>query len=114
MPNGAQEQVEEEEASGGESQEEWQSDGEGDEDDDGSSEEEEEMEIDPPRTERRSKLAHDPVNEHDKAIAPIGQSSKRPRAASPAPTKKAQKQPKPSKPPKALPKMRMAISTISG
>ena len=55
-PNGSQEQAEEGEASGGESQEEWQSDGEGEEVEDGSSEEEE-MEVDPPRTERRSKLA---------------------------------------------------------
>ena len=79
MPNEAQEQVEEEEASGGESQEEWQSDGEGDEDDDGSGEEEEEEEeeVDHPRMERRSKLAHDPASERSKAIAPVGQSSKR-------------------------------------
>ena len=61
MPNGAQEQAEEGEASGGESEEEWQSDGEGEEDDDGSSEEEEE-EVDPPRTERRSKLIQDPAS----------------------------------------------------
>ena len=113
MPSGAQEHTEAEEASGGESEEEWQSDGEGDEDDDGSSEEEEE-EVDPPRTGRRSKLVHDPAGERGKAIAPVGQSSKRPRAASPAPTEKGPKQPKPSKPPKALPKMRMAIPTISG
>ena len=86
----------------------------GGEDDDGSSEEEEEEEVDPPCTERRSKLIHDPASEHGKAIAPVGQSSKHPRAASPAPTEKGPKQPKPSKPPKALPKMRMAIPTISG
>ena len=91
-PNGAQEQAEEGEASRGESEEEWQSDGEGEEDDDGSSEEEEE-EVDPPRTERRSKLTHDPVSERGKAIAPVGQSSKRPLAASPAPTEKAPKHP---------------------
>ena len=92
MPNGAQEQAEEGEASGGESEEEWQSDGEGEEDDDSSSEEEEE-EVDPPRTERRSKLIHDPASERGKAIAPFGQSSKCPRAASPAPTEKASKHP---------------------
>ena len=115
MPNGAQEQTEEEEASGGESEEEWQSDGEGEEDDDGSSEEEEE-EVDPPRTERRSKLIHDPTVEHDKTTAPIGQSSKRPRTTSPASTEKAPKHPRAasSKPPKALPKMRMVVPTISG
>ena len=88
MPNGAQEQTEEEEASGGESEEEWQSDGEGEEDDDGSSGEEEE-EVDPPRMERRSKLTHDPASERGKATAPVGQSSKRPRTASPASTEKA-------------------------
>ena len=115
MPNGAQDQVEEEEASGGECQEEWESDGEGDEDDDGSSEEEEE-EVDPPRTERRSKLIHDPASERGKAAAPVGQSSKCPWTASPASTEKASKQPRAasSKPTKALPKMRMVIPTISG
>ena len=115
MPNGAQEQAEEGEASGGES-EEWQSDGEGEEDDDGSSEEMEEMEVDPPRTERRSKLTHDPASARDKATVQTGQSSKRPRTSSPAPTEKAPKHPraKSSKLPKALPKMKMAIPTISG
>ena len=104
-----------EEASRGESGEEWQFDGEGEEDDDGSSGEEEE-EVDPPRTERRSKLTHDPASERGKATAPVGQSSKRPRTASPAPTEKAPKHPRAasSKPPKALPKMRMTIPTISG
>ena len=115
MPNGAQEQAEEGESSGGESEEEWQSDGEGDEDDDSSSEEEEE-EVDPPRTERRSKLAHDPMRERDKAVAPVVPSTKHPQTAYPASTEKAPKHPRAasSKPPKALPKMRMAIPTISG
>ena len=113
-PNGAQEQAKEGEASGGES-EEWQSDGEGEEDDDDSSEEEEE-EVDPPRTERRSKLTHDPAVEHDKATVPVRQSLKRPRTTSPAPTEKAPKHPRAasSKPPKSLPKMGMTIPTISG
>ena len=72
MLNGAQEQAEEGEASGGESEEgEWKSDDEGEEDEDGSSKEEEEMEVDPPRTERRSKLAHDPARERGKAVAPL-------------------------------------------
>ena len=118
MPNGVQEQVEEEEASGGESQEEWQSDGEEDEEDDGSGEEEEEEEeeVDPPRTERRSKLAHDPAVEGGKAAVPVGQSTKCPRTTSPAPTEKASKQLRAasSKLTKALPKMRMVIPTISG
>ena len=103
MPNGAQEQIEEEEGSGGESQEEWQSDGEEDE-------------IDPPRTERRYKLSHGPTVERGKETTSVGQSSKRPRTASPAPTEKAPKHPRAasSKPSKALPKMRMAIPMISG
>ena len=122
MPNRAQEQAEEEEASGGESQEEWQSDDEGDEDDDGSGgeeeehEEEEEEEVDPSRTERRSKLTHDPAHERGKATVPVGQSSKRPRTSSPALTEKAPKHPRAasSKPPKGRPKMKMTIPTISG
>ena len=74
------------------------------------------MEVDPPRTERRSKLAHDPARERGKAVAPVVPSTKRPRTASPAPTEKAPKHPRAesSKPPKALPKMKMAIPTISG
>src|SRR4051812_16342443 len=116
MPNGAQEQAEEGEASGGVSGEEWQSNGEGEGDDDDDSSEEEEEEIEPPRSERRSKLTHDPSRERGKATVPVGQSSKRPRTSSPAPTEKAPKHPRatPSKPPKALPKMKMTSPTISG
>ena len=93
MPNGAQEQTEEEEGSGGESQEEWESDGdEGDED--AGSEEEEQEAFEPPRTERRSKLTHDPAVERGKGVVPAGQSSKRPRTTSPVPIEKASKQPR--------------------
>ncbi|XP_044321606.1 ran GTPase-activating protein 1 [Triticum aestivum] len=118
MPNGAQEQIKEE-GSGGESQEEWQSDSEEDEEDDSSGEEEEEEEeeeVDPPCTERRSKLTHDPAVERGEATVPIGQSTKHPRTTSPAPTEKVSKQPRAtsSKPTKALPKMKMVIPTISG
>ena len=92
MPNGAEQQTEEEEGSGGESQEEWESDDdEGDED--AGSEEEEEEAVEPPRTERSSKLAHDPAVERGKGVVPAGQSTKLPRATSPAPTEKASKQP---------------------
>ena len=56
-------------------------------------EEEEEEEVDPPRMERRSKHIHDPASERGKAIASVVQSSKRPRAASPALTEKAPKHP---------------------
>ena len=118
-PNGAQEQAEEGEASGGESGdegEEWESDGEGEGDDDDDSSEEEEEEVEPPRSERRSKLTHDHARERGKATVPVGQSSKRPRNSSPALTAKAPKHPRAtlSKPPKALPKMKMAVPTISG
>ena len=119
MPNGAQEQTEEEEGSGGESQEEWESDGDKGEEDAGSDEEEEEEEqevVEPPRTERRSKLAHDPAVERGKGAVLAGQPTKRPRTTSPAPTEKASKQPRAAltKPAKALPKMRMEIPTVSG
>ena len=118
-PNGAQEQAEEGEASGGESGdegEEWESDGEGEGDDDDDSSEEEEEEVEPPCSERRSKLTHDPARERGKATVTVGQSSKRPRTSSPALTEKAPKHPRvtPSKPPKALPKMKMTVPTISG
>ena len=77
---------------------------------------EEEGEVAPPRSERRSKLAHDPAVEHGKGAAPAVQSTKRPRTTSPAPTEKAPKQSRvvSSKPMKALPKMKMVIPTISG
>ena len=95
MPNGAQASTEEGEASGGESQE-------------------EEEEVVPPRSERRSKLVHDPSTERGKGVAT--QSTKRPRTTSPAPTEKAPKQPRgaPPKPTKLLPKMKVSIPTISG
>ncbi|XBH88028.1 hypothetical protein VPH35_075379 [Triticum aestivum] len=119
MPNGAQEPTEEEEGSGGESQEEWESDDDEGDEDAGSEEEEEEEEeeaVEPPRTERRSKLAHDPTVERAKGVVPAGQSTKRPRTTSRAPTEKASKQPRaaPTKPSTSLPKMRMEIPTVSG
>ena len=118
-PNGAQEQAEEGEASGGESGdegEEWESDSEGEGDDDDDSSEEEEEEVEPPRLERRSKLTHDPARERGKATVPVGHPSKRPLTSSPASTEKTPKHPRatPSKPPKALPKMKMTVPTISG
>ena len=124
MPNGVQEQDVEEGASGGESGE-WHSDAEEDEESDDSSDDEE---VDsPPRRERRSKHAHDPASTPDLATAPTGQSSKRPRTSSPAPIEKAPKQPKvvpppapkapkatSSKLPKALPRIKVTVPTISG
>ena len=117
MPNGAQTPTEEEEGSGGESPEEWDSDADDDDEDDDSDEEEEdeEEEVAPPRSERRSKLVHDPAVERGKATVPVGQSMKHPRTTSPVPTEKAPKQLRASsKPTKVLPKMKMAIPTISG
>ena len=127
MPNGAQASTEEGEASGGESQEEeeWDSDvaedDDDDDDDDGDEddvehEEEEEEEVVPPRSERRSKLVHDPSTERGKGVATATQSTKRPRTTSPVPTEKAPKQPRaaPSKTIKLLPKMKVSIPTISG
>ena len=61
--------------SGGESgdeREEWESYGEGEGDDDDDSSEEEEEEVEPPRSERRSKLTHDPARERGKATVPVG------------------------------------------
>ena len=95
MPNGAQAPTEEEEGSGGESPEEWDSDADDDDEGDDSGEEEEEEEeeeVAPPRSERRSKLAHDPATEWGKRAATASQSTKHPRTTSPAPTEKALKQ----------------------
>ena len=124
MPNGVQEKDLEGEASGGESGE-WHSDVEEDEESDDPSDEEE---VDsPPRRERRSKHAHDLASTPDLVAAPTGQSSKCPQTSYPVPTEKVSKQPKTapppvpkppkatsSKPPKALPKIKVAIPTISG
>ncbi len=91
MPNGAQTPTEEGEASGGESQdeEEWDSDVAGDDDDDDdddgddddAEDEEEEEEVVPLRSDRRSKLVHDPSTGRGKGVAT--QSTKRPRTTSP-------------------------------
>ena len=117
-PNGAQTPTEEEEGSGGESPEEWDSDADDDDegDESGEEEEEEEEEVAPPRSERRSKLVHDPVTERGKGVTTATQSTKRPRTTSPAPTEKALKPSRvaPPQPAKVLPKMKMVIPTISG
>ena len=121
MPNGVQDQDAEEEGSGGESGEE-NSEAEEDEESDESTDDEE---VDsPPRRERRSKHAHDSTSAPDLVAALIGQSSKRPRTSSPTPTEKAPKQSKitpppapkatSSKLPKALPRIKVTVPTISG
>ena len=124
MPNGVQDPGAEEEGSGGESGEEH-SEAEEDEESDESTDDEE---VDsPPRRERRSKHAHDPASAPDLVAAPIGQSSKRARTSSPTLTEKAPKQSKvvpppapkapkatSSKLPKALPRIKVTIPTISG
>ena len=112
MPNGEQEQDPEGEASGGESGE-WHSDGgEDDESEDSSNGEEVDS---PPRTERWSKQSHDPASIRGKATAQTGQTSKRPRTSSPAPTEKAPKQSKvvASKSRKTLPKIKIDIPVAS-
>ena len=115
MPNGAQTPTEEEEGSGGESPEEWDSDADDDDEgDDSNEEEEEEEEVAPSRSERCSKLVHDPVTERGKGVATATQSTKRPRTTSPAPTEKAPKQSRVAPSAKVLPKMKMVIPTISG
>ena len=94
MPNGAQMPTEDEEGSGGESPEEWDLDADDDDEGDDSGEEEEEEEEEEvvhPRSERRSKLVHDPAIERGKGVPTVTQSSKRPRTTSPAPTEKAPK-----------------------
>ena len=124
MPNGVQDPGVEEEGSRGESSEEH-SEAEEDEESDESTDEEE---VDsPPRRERRSKHTHDPASAPDLVAAPIGQSSKRPRTSSPAPSEKAPKQSKVAPPtapkvpkaissklPKALPRIKVTVPTISG
>ena len=112
MPNGVQEQNVEEGASGGESGE-WHSDAEEDEESDDPSDEEEVDSL--PRRERRSKLTHDPASARDKATTPTGQSSKRRRTSSPAPTEKAPKQSKvvPQKTRKVLPRIKIDIPVAS-
>ena len=112
MPNGEQEQDPEGEASADESGE-WHSDGGGDEESDDSSDGEE---VDsPPRNERRSKHSHDPVSIRGKATGSTGQTSKRPRTSSPAPTEKAPKQTKVEAPKsrKTLPRIKIDIPVAS-
>ena len=112
MPNGEREQDPKGDESGGESGE-WHSHEEEDEESDDPSDEEE---VDsPPRRERRSKLTHDPASARDKVAVQTGQSSKRPRTSSPAPTEKALKQSKvvPQKTRKALPRIKIDIPVAS-
>jgi hypothetical protein len=110
MPNG--EQIQEGEESGGDSGD-WNSDDESDEEREDSSSGEE---VDsPPRVEKRSKQKHDPASIRGKVAAPTGQTSKRTRTSSPVPTEKAPKQLKtaPSKPRKALPKIKVDVPVAS-
>ena len=124
MPNGVQDPGTEEEGSGGERGEEHSEAKEDEESDESTDEEEVDS---PPCRERRSKHTHDPARAPDLVAAPIGQSSKRPRTSSPTPTEKPPKQSKvaplpapkvskaiSSKPPKALPRIKVTVPTISG
>ena len=113
MPNREQEQGQEQEGevSGGDSGD-WQSDG-------GKTRrvttEAVVRKSTPPRVKRRSKHTHDPASIRGKATAPTGQTSKHTRTSSPVPTEKAPKQPKvvPSKPWKALPKIKVDVPVAS-
>ena len=91
----------------------WQSpdDHEDDSDDSGGSEEVES----PPHSERRSKQSQDPAGGRGKATPPSAQVQKHTRTSSPEPTKKAAKQLKtaPSKPRKALPKIKVDVPVTS-
>ena len=113
MPNGEQEQYQEGEESGGESMD-WQSDGgeEEEESEDSSSGEEVES---PPRNRRHSKHLHDPASIRGKVAKSTGQTSKRTRTSSPAPSEKASKQPKvvASKSRKTLPKIKIDVPVAS-
>ena len=121
MPNRVQDQEDEEEGSGGESGEEHSEAEEDEESDESTGDEEVDS---PPRRERRSKHAHDPASAPDLVAVPIGQSSKRPRTSSPTPIEKAPKQSKVAPPPapkatnsklpKALPRIKVTVPTISG
>nr|XP_040243866.1 uncharacterized protein LOC120963320 [Aegilops tauschii subsp. strangulata] len=111
MPNG--EHVHEGEESGGDSGE-WNSDGGGDEENEDSRSGEE---VDsPPRSERRSKKKQDLASVRGKVVTQSAHTSKRPRTSSPIPTEKAPKQLKvaPSKPRKALPKIKVDVPVASG
>ena len=70
----------------------------------------------PPRSERRSKQRHDPVNRRGKAVASSAPSHKRARSPTPELTETVPKQPKanPSKARKALPRIKMDIPVASG
>ena len=121
MPNGVQDQEAEEEGSGGESGEEHSEAEEDEEGDESTGDEEVDS---PPRRERRSKQAHDPASAPDLVAAPTGQTSKHPRTSSPTPAEKAPKQSKVAPPPapkatssklpKALPRIKVTVPTISG
>ena len=110
MPNG--EQVQEGTESGDESGD-WQSPDDNEDDNDDSNDSEE---IDsPPHLECRSKRSQDPASGHGKVAPPSIQMQKRTRTSTPEPTEKAAKQPKviPSKPRKALPKIKVDVPITS-
>jgi len=110
MPNGEQvpEEVESEDGSA-----DWESDGESNEESKDSSSSEEVNS--PPRSERPSKQKHDLAGDRGKAVVSSAQTPKRTRTNSPDPAEKTAKQPKtaPTKPRKALPKIKVAVSVAS-
>ena len=116
MPNG--EQALEQDQEGGDSAEEsgeWESPADG-EDDESDESGDEEVAGSPPRSERRSKQRHDPVNRRGKAVASSAPSHKRTRSPTPELTETVPKQPKanPSKARKTLPRIKMDVPVASG
>ena len=116
MPNGEQalEQDQEGEDSVEESGE-WESPADDDEDESDESGNEEVADS-PPRSERRSKLRHDPASKRGKAVASNDPSQKRARSSTPEFTEKVTKQPKinPSKARKTLPRIKMDALVACG
>ena len=116
MPNG--EQALEQDHKGEDSAEEsgeWEFPTDNDEDESDESDDEEVADS-PPRSERRSKLRHDPTSKRGKAVASNDPSHKRARSSTPELTEKVTKQPKinPSKARKTLPRIKMDVPVASG
>ena len=116
MPNG--EQALEQDQEGEDNTEEsgdWKSP---DDEDEEESDESDNKEIvnSPPRTERRSKLLHDPAGGRGKTVAPSTQAQKRTRTSTLEMTEKVAKQPKviPSKARNTLPKIKIDVPVASG
>ena len=118
MPNGEQAPAQDQEGEdNAEESAEWESPDDDDDDDDESEESDEEEEVDsPPRTERRSKLHHDPAGGRGKAVASSTQAHKHAWSSTPELAEEVTKHPKinPAKARKTLPKIKMDVPVASG